>query len=202
MGTKFRLFAFGLIGLIVFACSDKSKTKTNSGEFDADAVAMNRRAVQLMKENKTDSARILLDKAIKTDKTYFVAHTNKATLYINMADYSNALKELELALELNPNLPESWLMAGMLSTRIGDATKANKYYQNSVDKFDALLKNPEQDANSTPNRVSRAMALILMGKEQEGREEMNKLKQENPQNLAIDELSKIDSKDFVKKFFY
>lgn len=202
MGTKFRLLAFGLVGLMFFACSEKPKTKTNSGEFDAEAVALNKRAVVLMSANKLDSALILLDKAIKTDKTYFVAHTNKATLYINRADYNNARKELELALEINPDMPESWLMAGMLSERIGDTIKANKYYQKSVEAFDKTLSNSQENNKIVPTRMSRAMALILMGKEQEGREEMAKLKQENPQNMAIDELSKIDKKDFVKNFFY
>lgn len=202
MGTKFRLLAFGLIGLMFFACSEKPKTKTSSGEFDAEAIALNKRAVQLMRTNKLDSAEILLDKAIKADETYYVAYANKATLYINKTAYSKALKELEQALEINPKLPESWLMAGMLSERIGDATKANKYYQKSVDEFDKILSASEPNAITTPNRVSRAMALILMGKEQEGREEMTKLKQENPENMAIEEMSKIDKKDFVKNFFY
>ena len=53
-----------------------------------------------------------------------------------------------------------------------------------------------------PNRLSRALALILMGNEKEGRDELNKLKAEKPNDFIIDEFSKIDRKDFIDKFFF
>ena len=195
-----RLMIVSLVVLLMASCSEKKINK--SGKFDPEAIALNNRAVKMIREYKNDSALIILDKAIKADETYYMPHSNKVTVYVNKADYKNALKESLLAVEKKPDLAEGWSMAGMLSDKVGDTIKSKEYYQKSVELFDKLISDPQQKAKLVRNRLNRALSMILMGKEEEGRKEMIKLKEENPNDLAVDEFSKVDRKEFINKFFF
>jgi len=198
--TMIRFTTFCLIILLMISCSEKRQNK--SGAFDPKAIALNKRAVKMISESKFDSAFILLDEAIKIDETYSVPHSNKATIYVNQINYRMALKENLLAVEKKPDLAEGWFMAGMLSDKTGDTIKSRDYYQRSIDLFEKKIADPEQKGKLMTFRLNRALALILLGKEAEGREEMRKLKEENPTDFVVNEFSKIEKKDFVSKFFY
>lgn len=195
-----RFLYLSLIVLVMISCAGKKKSP--GGTYDAKAIELNNKAVKLMREYKNDSALILFDEAIETDESYYMPHTNKASIYIGQREYKRGLNEFELALEKKPDLAEGWTMAGMLSEKLGDSVKAVKYYQKSVEMFNKRIADPTQKDKLVPNRLSRALALILMGNEKEGRDELNKLKAEKPNDFIIDEFSKINKKDFIDKFFF
>jgi tetratricopeptide (TPR) repeat protein len=129
-------------------------------------------------------------------------HSNKVNIYVSQADYKKALRESELAIEKRPDLAEGWTMAGLLNEKLGDTLKAQQYYQKSIDLFEARINDPKKKDQMVANKLSRALSLILVGKEEEGKEELNKLKQENPDNFMIDQFLKINRKDFINKFFF
>jgi tetratricopeptide (TPR) repeat protein len=129
-------------------------------------------------------------------------HSNKVTVYVSQADYKKALHESELAIEKRPDLAEGWTMAGLLNEKLGDTIKASQYYQKSIDLFEARINDPQKKDQIMANKLSKALSMILIGKEQEGKDELNKLKKENPDNFMIDQFLKINRKEFISKFFF
>jgi tetratricopeptide (TPR) repeat protein len=185
----------------LISCSEQKK-HDSQGPYNPKAIELNNRAVKLINQYKNDSALLLLDKAIDIDESYYMPHSNKVNIYVSQADYKKALRESELAIEKRPDLAEGWTMAGLLNEKLGDTLKAQQYYQKSIDLFEARINDPKKKDQMVANKLSRALSLILVGKEEEGKEELNKLKQENPDNFMIDQFLKINRKDFINKFFF
>lgn len=196
-----KIFTLSAILLLIISCSEQKK-HASQGPYDPKAVELNNRAVKLINQYKNDSALILLDKAIAIDESYYVPHSNKVTVYVSQADYKNALRESELAIEKRPDLAEGWTMAGLLNEKLGDSIKANQYYQKSIDLFEARINDPQKKDQIMANKLSKALSLILHGKEQEGKDELTRLKKENPDNFMIDQFLKINRKEFISKFFF
>ncbi|MGI6047386.1 MAG: hypothetical protein ACOYEG_05180, partial [Petrimonas sp.] len=74
-----------------------------------------------------------------------------------------------------------------------------KYYNKSIEIFDTRINNPEKKKDLTANRLNRAISLILVGQEVEGKNELEKLKTENPDDLKIDEFLKINKQDYIRQ---
>ena len=197
----FRFFTLGVILLVLISCSEQKKQK-NQGPYDPKAIELNNRAVRLMNQYKNDSALLLFDQAIDIDQSYYMPHSNKVTIYVSQADYKKALRESELAIEKRPDLAEGWTMSGLLNEKLGDTLKAQQYYQKSIDLFEARINDPKKKEQIVANKLSKALSMILAGKEKEGKDELNKLKQENPDNFMIDQFLKINRKEFINQFFF
>lgn len=197
----FKLFTLSGFLILLISCSQQKKHE-NKGSYDPKAIELNNRAVKLMNQYKNDSAMFYLDEAIDLDETYYMPHSNKATIYISQANYKKALQESELAISKRPDLAEGWTMAGLLNEKLGDTIKAKQDYQKSIDLFEARINDPKKKDHIVANKLSKALSLILVGNEKEGKEELNKLKQENPDNFMIDQFLKINRKEFVSKFFF
>ncbi len=195
-----KLTIFSLAILALASCAEKKQH--TPGVYDPEAVKLNNRGVRLMEQYKNDSALIFFDKAIDTDETYYLPHSNKVNLYMSQRDYKMAMKESELAVEKKPDLAEGWTMAGMLRDKLGDSITANKYYQKSIELFEKRIADSTQREKIVPNRIFYAISLILSGKKEEGKEELLKLKEEKPNSQMIEELQNINRKDFIDKFFF
>jgi hypothetical protein len=87
----------------------------------------------------------------------------------------------------------------MLYDFLGDTLKAKSYYKKSIEIFDQRISNPNKKQDLESNRLNRAFSLILIGKEKVGKEELKKLKSENPDNIMIDEFLKIRKQDYIKQ---
>lgn len=197
----FKFLTLSVILLLLISCSEQKKHESQ-GPYDPKAIELNNRAVKLINLYKNDSALLLLDQAIDIDQSYYMPHSNKVTIYVSQADYKKAHRESELAIEKRPDLAEGWMMSGLLNEKLGDTIKAQQYYQKSIDLFEARISDPKKKDQIVANKLSRALSLILVGKEEEGKEELNKLKQENPDNFMIDQFLKINRKEFINKFFF
>lgn len=197
----FKFFTLSVILLLLISCSEQKKHE-GQGPYDPKAIELNNRAVVLINQYKNDSALLLLDKAIDIDQSYYMPHSNKVTIYVSQADYKKALRESELSIEKRPDLAEGWTMSGLLNEKLGDTIKAQQYYQKSIDLFEARISDPKKKDQIVANKLSKALSLILIGKEKEGKEELNKLKQENPDNFMIDQFLKINRKEFISQFFF
>ena len=190
-----RHLIFILTLFLAFSCRERKE------KFNQEAIELNNRAVKFMANVEYDSALILLDKATKLDSNYYLAYANKVTTYLEIRNFNKALEELEKELKIKPKLAEGWSLAGILYYEKGDTIKALNCFEKSIELFEVRIANPDNKKYLTENRLNRAVSLILIGRENEGRDELNKLKEENLKNLAIDEFQKMSRQDFLRKIF-
>ena len=192
-----RLITINLILILFISCSGQDKKES----YNPKAIDLNNKAVQLMQRFENDSALILFDKAIEIDNNYYLPHSNKCGIYIGRKQFDKALQESEMVIKKKPDLAEGWTFAGMLYDKQGDTLTAKKYYKKSIEIFDDRIKNPEKKDQLTANRLNSAFSLILLGQEAKGKDELRKLKVENPDNLMIDEFLKISKQDYIRQIF-
>lgn len=184
-----------LILTLCISCSKQAKKES----YNPKAIELNNKAVELMQRSQNDSALILFDKAIELDETYYLPHSNKIGIFIVKNQFDKALHESEMAIMKKPDLAEGWVYAGILHERQGDSMTAISYYKKSIEIFNERIKNPKKKEDIIPNKLNRALSLILLGQEIEGKEEMRKLKAENPEDLLIDEFIKINKQDYIRQ---
>ncbi len=87
----------------------------------------------------------------------------------------------------------------MLYDRQGDSMTAIKHYKKSIELYEDRIKNPEKKKDLYANWLNRAVSFILLGKESEGMDELRKLKAQNPDDLMIDEILKINKQDYIRQ---
>ncbi len=180
---------------LIFSC----KSQSDRTEYNPKAIELNNKGGEFFQKGEYDSALIYYDQAIELDKNYYLPHSNKVNIYLSRKDYENALHESGLVIEKKPDLAEGWTFAGMLYDFLGDTIKAKAYYEKSIEIFDQRISNPDKKNDLESNRFNRAFSLILIGKEKEGKEELKKLKSENPDNIMIDEFLKINKQDYIRQ---
>ena len=189
-----------IISLLIFITILQScKGQSEKSNYNPKAIEFNNKAVQLMQQMEYDSALILFYKAIEIDKNYYLPYSNMAEIYLSKKEFDKALQASDKVVEIKPDLAEGWTFAGMLYDRQGDTLTAKKYYNKSIEIFDTRISNPEKKKDLTANRLNRAISLILVGQEVEGKNELEKLKTENPDDLKIDEFLKINKQDYIRQ---
>ena len=189
-----------IISLLIFisilqSCNGQDKKP----DYNPKAIEFNNKAVQLMQRMEYDSALILFNKAIEIDKNYYLPYSNMTGIFLSKKQFDKALKASDKVVEIKPDLAEGWTFAGMLYDRQGDSLTAKKYYKRSIEIYDERIKNSEKKDQITANRLNRAFSLILLGQEKEGKDEMRKLKSENPDDLMIDEFLKLNKEDYLRQ---
>ncbi len=185
--------------LIFITILQSCKGQEKKPDYNPKAIELNNKAVQLMQRMDYDSALIYFNKAIEIDKSYYVPYSNMTGIYLNKKQFDKALQVSDKVIEIKPDLAEGWSFAGMLYDSQGDSLTANKYYRKSIEIFDDRIKNPEKKKDLTANRLNRAFSLILLGHEKEGKDEMRKLKSENPDDLMIVEFLKLNKEDYIRQ---
>ena len=175
--------------LTLFSCGQRSKE--NEASIEPKARELNDSAVSLymtFDKDNTLKAIELLDKATEIDSDYFLAHWNKYVFQneLNLKDQAfKTLKTLEL---LSPENPELIMASGAFhenngvsSTAIEKYRKANNLYESIMD---TINKNGIQYLMLESNR---AINLIFLGQEVEGREILKEL-YNNESDEAIREM--------------
>ena len=76
-----------------------------------------------------------------------------------------------------------------------------EYYKKSIELFDNRISNPKNANELISNRLNRAFVLILLGEEKKGKEELEKLKIENPDKLYLEDIIKMNKKEYFKNIF-
>lgn len=180
---------------IFFSCT----RQIENADYDLKAIELNNKAGEYYQIGEYDSALYYFDKAIELDENYYLPHSNKVNIYLSRKDYKEALIESELILKKKPDLAEGWIFTGMLYDFLGDTMKAKSYYKKSIEIYDQRISNPDRKQDLESNRLNRALSLILIGKEKEGKEEFKKLKSENPDNIMIGEFLKINKQDYIRQ---
>ncbi len=179
--------------LISFSCDSQ-----NEQGYDKKAIALNNYATELML-NKPDSALLLLNEATEIDPDYYLAHNNKINLFITKGEIDKAIRSAEKSVELKPNIAEAVIMLGMLYDYNGNTDKAKEQYSKALDIFKKRLET--SDKNKFENRLNRAYALLLLGEKKEGKTEIQKLLQENPNDYTIQILADFDKEQYLTDLF-
>jgi len=161
-----------IILLILISC----KKNDSLAEYNTKAIKLNSEAVQLVAEEQYDSAFSLLNKAIEFDSTYYLAYSNKVTIYLLRNDYKNAFKQIKKILEIKKDFAEGWLLAGLIIEMIENKESAIKYYQKAINIYTKQIDNPGKPEQVPSDKLNRAVAKILLGKGEEGRAELIEVK--------------------------
>jgi len=176
-------------------CQNKQDT------YNPKAVELNKEAVKFMNAQHFDSAMLYLDRAIEIDTTYYVAYGNKCSLYCSMKDYENAVTQIQKEVTVKPDLAEAWTYGDMLSDKLGDTATAMAYYKRSVELFDERITNPSKQEFLEANQRNRAISLILMGQDEQGRNELKRQKKAHPDDKSLDDLLKLDKRKYLNEIF-
>lgn len=191
------IFYFLIFMTIFQSCSGQDMKP----DYNPKAIELNNKAVKYAQTFKEDSALILYDMAIELDETYYLPHSNKINIYVSRKQFDKAVYESEMVIKKKPDLAEGWVFAGMLYDRQGDREKAKKYYEKSIDIFNNRIENPAKANMISANRLNRAFSYILLGQEEKGKAEMTLLKQEEHENIMIDEFLKISKEEYINQIF-
>jgi tetratricopeptide (TPR) repeat protein len=169
--------------------------------YNPKAIALNNKAADYLKFQNYDSALFNLDKAIAVDSSYYIAYSNKSVVYCTLKDYKRALIETKKVLVIKPDLAESWVIADMLSDKIGDTLNATIFYKISIEIFERRIADTSKTKQSESNSINRALSLILIGLEREGRDEFRRLTELYPNNKMLDQLLNLRKKDYINQIF-
>lgn len=170
-----------LVTLFAFtSCStnvNKSKTPNST------AVALNDSAVAIMmkfKSGNLDSACILLNKSVAIDPDYFIAYSNKVAVYCRQKNFKKAAETARNLERIQPANPEGIFALGFLLEKSGQLKEADEKYKRALSLNEDKLKNLDsKDKNYLSVQTNYALNLILAHKEEQGRQELNKI-------LAVD----------------
>jgi tetratricopeptide (TPR) repeat protein len=173
----------------------------NKMNYNPKAIALNNKAAEYLKFQNYDSALLNLDKAIAVDSSYYIAYSNKSAVYCTLKDYKKALIETKKVLVIKPDLAEAWVIAGMLSDKIGDTLNAPAFYKTSIEIFERRIADPNKTKQSESNSINRALSLILIGQERDGHEEFRRLKELYPNNKMLGQLLNLSKKDYINQIF-
>jgi tetratricopeptide (TPR) repeat protein len=95
---------------------------------DKRAIELNNLAAQLFQEGKTDSALILLDRAIQIDSNYFIAYSNKCTFLWQLNRNEEALRTARKATQIKEAMISSYFLVGIAYERVGHLDSARAIY--------------------------------------------------------------------------
>lgn len=146
--------------IALISCENKEK---QIPEYNARAIELNNKASIFLQNFKEDSALILYDEAIKIDKSYYLPHSNKATIYLRMKKYAKALYESEMVIEKRADLAEGWFFAGLLNEHQGNSEKAFAYYRKSIQIFSKRIENAESEEVMNMNKLNLALSKKFIG---------------------------------------
>ncbi len=190
-----RIVTLSLLTIVAVSCIQQE----NKDAYNSQAVEMNTLAVEFMQKFKNDSALILSDQAIELDKTYYLPHVNKVKIYLSRNDFSKALSECKTSIDLKPDYAEGWVMAGILYDLKGDTKHALESYQKSIELYDMKIADRNEKHNIQSNRLNKAVSLVLIGQEKEGKQELNRLKSEYPEMKITEAFLKLSKKDYLNQ---
>lgn len=188
-----------LLSSIVLSCSSKGEEITKDTiVINPEAIKLNKKGVDftgLENENR-DSAFYYFDKAIEVDPNYSSPHSNKANLYIEIGDEHNALSELKIVTELDPDLAEAWIQYGTALDYYGQSDESKIAYKCGVNLFNERIKTCSDEKERNYNVLNRGIALFLMG-DPSYKKDFEELKNKEDFQMIIKEVSKTSKKELL-----
>jgi len=164
---------------------------------DKNAIELNNIACNLIVKGQYDSAKVLLIDAIKIDSTYNIAYNNLISVYDELNDTFSVLRTCEKLLKVKPKLAEAWMGSGFVYYKYGDSIKSNSCFKKSLDLFNEQISNLKDTKFINANRINKAVCLILLSKDSDGRFELRKLLKDCPEDSNIIRLFLNMSRDSI-----
>jgi tetratricopeptide (TPR) repeat protein len=157
-------------------------------------------ALQLVM-NKDDmrGAIALLNQATEADPGFVMGFANKLTFQLSLQQFDDALLTANALLHLRPFVPEYNQIAGVIHEKKGDTLISRQYFLTAQKILDSTTIS---DRNRTMLPINRALNLILLNKQEEGRSLLKDLyaKETTEFNKAlIKEFINTSREELVKK---
>ena len=183
-------------------------------EYDKKAIKLNNKALDLysnvmgipVSKNDSlllDSAIVLLNKAIKIDKLYYIAYANKAMIISKFKKYNDAIKILDDIVKIKPSYAEGSLSQGFLFEKIADSINARKKYNEAIEAYLKRLNDPNE-INKVNVQVDIAFALLFKEGKDKSIQIIDTLSSWYPNNDVIKMMKmtilSFDREEFIKKF--
>lgn len=188
-----------LLSSIILSCSSNcEEIKKDNIVIKPEALEFNKKGLEftgLANENM-DSAFYYFNKAIEIDPNYSIPHSNKANLYIELGDEQNALSELKIVTELNPNLAEAWIQYGMALDYYGQKDESKLAYGRGVKIFNEKIETCSDEKERNNNVLNRGIALFLMG-DPSYKKDFKELKDNEDYQMFINEVSKTSKEEML-----
>ena len=169
--------------LTLFAFSSCSTEVQKIETIDPKAIALNDSAVKLwmtFKPGSLDSAHILLDKSIAIEPDYFIAYGNKVNIYRHQRNFVKAAETARHLERIQPQNAEGIFGLGFLLEKIGKREESEEKYKRALSLNEKKLKDLDlKDKTYLAIQTNYALNLIFAHREEEGRQELDKV-------LAID----------------
>lgn len=178
--TKSIITLFLLIILI------NSCTKRDERTYDPQAVELNNKALEFINQGQLDSALLVYDQSIKTDKTDYFPHIGKSIIYMRKKDFNKAFEETQQAIKKNSDYAEGYQALGLIADAKGDSIEAKEYYNKAIKKFDERIKSSNDSNALRSNRYNKITTLILLNETQKAENEIEEIKRANPNDGLLE----------------
>ena len=148
----------------------------------------------------------LLDKVTNLDSNHYQAYFDKLPLLSDTKDYGKALVTANHMIRIRPEDPNLFVMRGGIYYHLGDTLFSIKDFQKGSDLYDKLLDTLPRHTFGYPYKLfSKAVALILVGKEASGRRIIDSLGNtplDDRLHKAIINISKQTRRDVMESSFW
>lgn len=188
---------FLTINILILGCTSKEKIS-----FDPMAAELTDQASKLIGSMHLDSALCLLNRASRMDKDYYISYSNKVTIYCIKKNYEKALIECRMVNKYKPDLAEGWLYRGMLVEKVKKGRKAKKFYRKSIKLFAERMDAKESRNHYLINKFYRAIALLLLGDNEQGKRELWDLKDEENYVYLVTQLVNKERDEIMNAFIH
>ena len=124
---------------------------------------LSKKAIELFKQQKFNEAIEIYNKLIEKNPEQYLYYSNKASAYVGLKDYDNAISTLEQIFKFKPKFAEGYVGIAIFYHKKGDNEKSIEYLKKAIPLYDERIKNEKFFDNSIEQK-----SLILM--ELEGKE--------------------------------
>jgi tetratricopeptide (TPR) repeat protein len=87
-----------------------------------------------LRVEKWDRAVELFSKSLQDNPRFFAAYRNRAVAYSKMGQHDNSIRDLQKAVQLNPDYPDAYGLMGMVYEIKLDYSEALKSYQEALSR--------------------------------------------------------------------
>jgi tetratricopeptide (TPR) repeat protein len=131
----------------------------------------------LLRTNANEQALQKFKQSIELYDGYAEVHHSLALTYAKLGNKDEAIKELKRALELNPNLRDSWILLGGFLQSSGRTSEAVSTYQEYVRRFPS-------DTNIAKVNATLGLLYAKLGKSDVAIDELKHSIEQNPESAA------------------
>ena len=129
--------------------------------------------IMLLRTNANEQALQKFKQSIELYDGYAEVHHSLALTYAKLGNKDEAIKELRRAVELNPNLRDSWILLGGFLQSSGKTNEAISTYQEYVRRFPS-------DTNVAKVNAALGLLYAKLGKSDVGVDELKHSIEQNP----------------------